>query len=293
MNRMIFRICLCAFLLLATADLNAQKTVTRSGSYTYPVPENVSLEDAKKVALEKARIQVIADEFGTIVDMTSMTQIKDSDETSSVEMVSYGLSDVKGEWIEDVESPEYEISYDQGVLLVTVTVKGRIREIVSADIDFKAKILRNGVEDRFEDSDFRNGDDFFISFLSPVNGYLAVYLYDGQDMVYSLIPYSGQENGCFDIRRNQRYVLFSPQNASSDISPYVVDEYQLTASADKEVNLIYVIFSPNKFTKALDDASGEFMPRSLDYKSFQKWLVKCRNRDVEMRVQRKSITISR
>lgn len=289
MNRILKSICLCALMFLGVADMYAQRTVTRGGTYTYPIPENISIADAKIIALEKARLQVIADEFGTIVDMTTMTEVYDSDERSSVEMISYGESEVKGEWIEDVEVPEYSIDFNQGVLMVTVTVKGKIRQIVSADIDFNAKVLRNGMEERFESYDFKHGDQLYMSFRSPVNGYLAVYLYDGQEMVYCLLPYIRQEDGCFSIKRNEEYILFSPDGSSSDI----VDEYNLTASRDKEVNLIYVIFSPNKFTKALDDSSGEELPRSLDYKSFQKWLVKCRNKDVEMRVQRKTVKITR
>ena len=148
---------------MGVADMYAQRTVTRGGTYTYPIPENISIADAKIIALEKARLQVIADEFGTIVDMTTMTEMYDSDERSSVEMISYGESEVKGEWIEDVEVPEYSIDFNQGVLMVTVTVKGKIRQIVSADIDFNAKVLRNGMEERFESYDFKHGDQLYMS----------------------------------------------------------------------------------------------------------------------------------
>lgn len=293
MNRMWIRIVVSVFVLLCASDVYAQRIVTRGGSYTFPVPENVSIDEAKLMALEKARIQVIADEFGTIVDMTTMTEVRGSEDASSVEMISYGESEVKGEWLEDVDEPEFKVDYDGGILSVTVTVKGKIREIVSAEIDFQAKVLRNGTEDRFEDHDFKHGDDLYLSFRSPVDGSLAVYLYDGQGEAFCLLPYVGQEEGCFNIRRNERYVLFSSKNTPEEVPSHIVDEYNLTASKDKEVNLIYVIFSPNKFTKALDDFGDELLPRSLDYKSFQKWLVKCRNRDKEMRVQRKTITISR
>lgn len=282
-------ICLC----LISVNTYAQRIVTGKGTYTYPIPENISIEDAKTIVLEKARLQVIADEFGTIVDMTTVTEVANSNGNSSVEMMSFGESEVKGEWIEDIAAPEFKIDYNHGCLSITVTVEGKIREIVCADIDFSAKVLRNGVEDRFEGCDFRHGDDLYMSFQSPIDGYLAVYLYTGEDDAYCLLPYIGQTEGYFNVKRNKKYILFSADNASEGLSSAVVDEYNMTASRSKEINLIYIMFSPNKFVKALDNDSDGVLPRSLDYKSFQKWLIKCRNRDKEMRVQRKTITISK
>lgn len=293
MNKYILNILISFFLGLFSVNLSAQRIVTGKGTYSYPVPESKSIDEAKIIAIEKARLQVIADNFGTVVDMSTMTEVRNVNDMSSVEMISYGESEVKGEWIEDISEPVFAISYEQGKLFLTITVEGKIREIVSADIDFKAKVLRNGVEERFEGYDFKDGDDLYLSFISPIDGYLAVYLYNGEDDTYCLLPYIAQSEGCFNIRRNRQYILFSSEKVSEGILPNMVDEYNMTASSSKEVNLIYIIFSPNRFTKALDDGSDEYLPRSLDYKSFQKWLIKNRNRDKEMRVQRKTITISK
>lgn len=293
MNNTIIRLLLSFFFCIISVNLSAQRIMAGKGTYTYPVPENISIEEAKLIAVEKARLQVIADKFGTIIDMTTMTEVRNVDSKSSVEMVSFGESEVKGEWIEDVIAPEFRIDYNQGGLFITVTVEGKIREIVSADIDFKAKVLRNGLDDRFEGYDFKHGDDMFMSFISPIDGYLAVYLYDGNNDAYCLLPYMAQNTGFFNVKRNKRYVLFSSADVSEGVSPNMVDEYNMTASKSREVNLLYVIFSPNKFVKALDNDNREVLPRSLDYKSFQKWLVKNRGRDKDMRVERKMITISR
>lgn len=289
----IIRLLLSFFFCVISVNLSAQRIMTGKGTYTYPVPENQSIEEAKSAALEKARIQVIADNFGTVVDMTTITEVGNSNGKSSIEMMSFGESEVKGEWIEDTSAPEYKIDYNQGVLSITVTVEGKIREIVCADIDFSAKVLRNGTDDRFEGYDFKQGDDLFFSFKSPVDGYLAIYLYTGEDTAYCLLPYIGQNEGYFSVKRNKKYILFSASNASEGISPTIVDEYNMTASKSKEVNHLYIMFSPNKFVKALDNDNEGVLPRSLNYKSFQKWIIKCRNRDKEMRVQRKLITISK
>lgn len=293
MNNRIISVLTFVIFSLISMTVSAQRIATGKGTYTYPVPESKSIEEAKIIATEKARLQVIADKFGTIVDMSTMTEVRNVDEVSSIEMISYGESEVKGEWIEDISEPVFSINYENEKLYITVTVEGKIREIVSADIDFMARVLRNGTEDHFEDYDFKEGDDFYLSFVSPVDGYLAVYMYNGDDDAYCLLPYMAQSEGCFGIKRNRRYVLFSSEKASDGIFSNIVDEYRLTASSSKEVNLIYIIFSPNKFVKALDAGSDENLPRNLDYRSFQKWLIKSRNRDKEMRVQRKTITISK
>ena len=72
-----------------------------------------------------------------------------------------------------------------------------------------------------------------------------------------------------------------------------MDEYMLTCSNGIELNKLYIIFSPNIFTKAVDtlgDTSD--MPRLLGYNEFHQWLSKCRTRDTQMTLITKDITIS-
>lgn len=46
------------------------------GEYTYHVPDNVSLEEGKRTALERAKIQALADAFGTLVSQNNSTIVK-------------------------------------------------------------------------------------------------------------------------------------------------------------------------------------------------------------------------
>lgn len=115
--------------LLASASIYAQKTVKVDAEYTYVAPENVSLEQAKQTALDRAKIQTIADEFGTIVSQQNSTIVKNQNGESSVDMLSLGGSEIKGEWIETLSDPLYTIDYTPAGLAITVKVKGRIREI--------------------------------------------------------------------------------------------------------------------------------------------------------------------
>jgi len=271
----------------------AQKLQTAGGSYVYYAPENVSLEAAKQTALERAKIQIIADKFGTIVSQSSTTRTNIRNGKTQTDFQLLGGSEVKGEWIETLGEPRYEITYAQGMLVVKVHVEGRVREIASAGVDFKARVLRNGIEEKFESDEFRDGDDLFLAFQAPVEGYLTVYLYDG-DQVYCLLPYRAEGNGSVKIDANQRYLFFSCKHPTKGVAPDCIDEYTLTCSRTMELNKLYVIFSPHPFTKAVDSEGGsETTPRMLDFDSFQTWLVKCRKRDVEMRMEIKNLTITK
>ncbi len=277
-------------LLIISLPVLSQKIKTVEGEYTYHAPENVTLEEAKRTALDRAKIQALADVFGTIVSQTNTTRMENRNGSSDVDFLSIGGSEVKGEWIETVDEPQYNISYEQGMLVVKVSVKGKAREIVSAQIDIKAKVLRNGTEDKLESDEFRDGDDLYLSFVSPVSGYLAVYLVDAEQKAYCLLPYRSQTDGIYKVEANRRYVFFNIKEAPPQEHQYV-DEYVMTCSRSSEYNQIYVIFSPQPFAKAADNTLSETLPGVLNYKELQKWLTKYRKKDKSMNVIKKSIII--
>lgn len=268
----------------------SQKIKTVSGEYTYYVPENIDLEKAKQIALERVKIQLIADEFGTIVSQNNSTTVKNRNGKSDIDFISIGGSEVKGEWIETIGEPNFKPSFENGQLIINVHIKGKIREIVSANIDFKALVLRNGTEDKYEDDTFKSGDDLFLSFISPISGYVIVYLVDNNGTAFCLLPYQNQEQGNVNIKANERYVFFSEKLSPQDLKAYV-DEYTMTCSHSQEINQICVVFSPNTFVKATDGKKEECLPRELSNEDFQKWLVSCRVKDKDMVYKTFPITI--
>ncbi|MDE5571680.1 MAG: DUF4384 domain-containing protein, partial [Prevotella sp.] len=258
---------------------------------TYYAPENVTLEQAKATALDRAKIQAIADAFGAIVSQTNSTRVENHSGETTVDFLSIGGSDVRGEWIETISEPQYEISYEQeGILVVRASAKGRVREIVSAAIDISARVLRNSTEDRFESEEFRSGDDLYLSLVSPVDGYLAVYLVDAEQRVFCLLPYRSQHDGIYKVVANHRYLFFNINKGEPQERQYV-DEYRMTCEHSSELNQLYIVFSPQPFAKAADNATAETLPRELDFKEFQKWLVKCRTKDKQMLSISKKIVI--
>lgn len=276
-----------------TLPINAQKTETIEGEYVYYVPDNISKEEAKRTALEQAKLQAMADEFGTNMsqELISISDIQDGKSRSDFHSIS--ASEVLGEWIETIGEPIYNIVYLGEQLVITCKVKGKARKIVSAGIDFKAKILRNGKEDKFESNKFKNGDDFYLSFQSPVKGFLAVYL-EADEQVFCLLPYSDQDDGIYPIDNKKRYLFFDTNSAPEKEKAFV-DEYTMTTNHSSEQNIVYIIFSPNEFTKALDSdkvIQDELLrPRQLPRKDFLNWLAKCRKHDTKMSALKIGITI--
>lgn len=283
---------LLILLMIISLPAFSQKMKTVEGEYTYHAPENVTLEEAKRTALDRAKIQALADAFGTIVSQTNATRMENRNGKSDVDFLSIGGSEVKGEWIETIGQPDYNISYEQGMLVVKVSVKGKAREIVSAQIDIVAKILRNGTEDKFESDEFRSGDDLYLSFMSPVSGYLAVYLVDAEQTAYCLLPYRNQNDGIYKVDANRRYLFFNIKEAPAQERQYV-DEYVMTCSRSSEYNQIYVVFSPQPFAKAADNAAVELLPRELSFENFQKWLVRNQKADKDMQIRQALIQIKK
>lgn len=282
-------------MLIICVGLSAQQTKKVRGEYTYYAPENVTLEEAKRTALERLKTQLIAEEFGTVVAQANTTFVENTDGKSSIDFQSLAASEVKGEWIETIGEPKYDISYEQGMLVVKVEVEGRIREILAAKAEFMAKILRNGTEDRFESSEFKDGDELYLSFSSPTDGYVSVYLIDTKRDAYCLLPYPEDKDGKMFVEHGKRYVFFSiKEKSKKETTP--VNEYKMTCDKGMESNFIYIIFSPNGFTKASDAVveqaeDEDELPRMLPFTDFQNWLERCRRRDKEMTLEVRQITI--
>lgn len=286
-NRLVVS-CMCMFSFVCCFS---QKIKTVDGEYTYIVPENVDLEKAKQTALERVKIQIIADEFGTIISQSNSTSVKNKNGKSNVDFISLGGSDVKGEWIETIGTPVFKTEIHDDQLVVSVKIRGKIREITSAKVDFSAHILRNGTEDKFEDDVFKSGDDLFLSFVSPVSGYV-VYLVDANNTAFCLLPYQNQEQGNVTVKANERYVFFSTKLASEGLRQFT-DEYTMTCSHTQELSQIYVVFSQNPFVKAVDSKNTELLPRELSNKDFQKWLSTNRIKDKFMTYKRYSLVINK
>jgi hypothetical protein len=283
-------------LMLCILPAFASKSVKITGEYTYYMPENVTLEQAKQTALLRARLAGLSEEFGMLVGQDITTVLENINGESSASVYLQTMSNVKGEWLRDLEKAKFHISCQDEMIVVHVIVKFEAREIKSSAIDFEAKLLRNGMEDKFESNSFKSGDDFYLSFMAPQNGYLAVYLVKG-DVTQCLLPYREQTDGICRVRANKRYVFFSRKE---DENPYT-DEYVMMPDKPVENDVIYVIFSPNEFSKAVDVQSDQTIevegtngfPRKLSSEKFLAWLSNLKLHDERLSGKAMTITISK
>ena len=148
---------------------------------------------------------------------------------------------MRGEWIEDVDEPQVDVTYEQDMLVVTARVRGRTRPVTTAQVQVEVRLLRNGTEPRYESGEFRAGDDLYLYFRTPAAGYVAVYLLDGE-AAYCLLPYARDPAGTMQVGNDRPHVFFSADLADEAVKPYV-DELYLTATQPVEHNTVCVIFS--------------------------------------------------
>lgn len=275
----------------------AQKSKRVTGEYIYVVPKNISQEEAEHIALEQAKQDAIDKAFGTLISRTNITRQETHNGESTIDVSSLGESLSKGEWVRTIGEPVIEpIRTENGEFAIKCTIKGVVREITSAKTEFKAKVLCNGKEKRFESTDFNDGDQLFLSFQTPKDGYVAVYLLGTNHDVTCLLPYASDGDGQEPVKHGVDYIFFEPKETLIDGWIRVADEsskaINLYCDEKTEINKMYIIFSPTPFTKAVDyaDKNGN---RSLPENDFLKWLGEHRSIDSQMAVETIDIRISK
>lgn len=278
------RVIAISFTLLLSAALYAQRTEKVEKTILYHADKHQTIEHAKMMAIEEAKAMAIDSVFGTNVNSSASNIIHIGEGKDINEFVQISNTNVRGRWVKDLMEPRFgKIWYESNMLNIYVTVKGRVREIKSAPIPCHVKVLCNGTDDRYESDDFKHRSNLYLSFSSPVDGYLVVYLVDEHHDAYRALPYFKQNAGAYQIKGNTEYIFFSEKLAREEDKPYV-EEYSLTADRDVETNLLYVIFSPNKFSHPVDKCvdDGEYHPNSLSWKEFQEWFSRSMNQDNDM-----------
>ena len=285
------RLVMCLISLMLAMPLYSADIKTVSGEFTFVGDGSQSPVECRRLALEGAKLQALAREFGTVVSQDVYQRETSGTKNDDTYFASMSSTEVKGEWIADDGDPVYETFFDaDGNIVVKCRIKGKARAISNESVDFSASILRNGKESKNADTSFRDGDDMYLSFLSPVDGYVAAFLV-GDDMeVYRLLPYGGDESGQVKVRHGKPYLFFD--SASNDNPGCQVDEYRLTASTDVERNSIYVIFSTSPFSLRADRKVSSELPPRQSFREFSKWLADSRRHDTKMGVKVMHIEIT-
>ena len=265
-----------------------------SGECIYYGDPNMSPKEAMAVAIENAKAQVIAREFGTLITQTILQEEGLTNGKENNFFMQLNASEVKGEWLEDTKEPEAKIidTTHEGVLVIKAIVEGRAKAISHEASDFEVLTLRNGTEKRMADVNFKEGDKLYLYFKAPADGYMAAYLIDENQNTFCLLPYEDDSDGQLPIIHGKEYFFFSSKH---DTDFNLEDGLLITCEDERvELNRIYVIYSPNPFVKAIDQQGNVlenelYRPRQLSLTEFTRWMIKLCSRD--KKVGRKVIPI--
>lgn len=276
--------------LWALPMLAANDIVRVSATYEY-VSDNPreTPEQAEKTAFERAKQKALGDKFGVDVASVTNTLTVNNARESQTNVFALGGTAVRGEWIETIKEDVLDKQFSKGFWVVRVHVEGRARNYATEKADIQFTLVKD-IQDLESPVTFRDGNDFYMRFSSPVAGYLCVYLIDETQHAYCLLPYMSQQTGSQPVSANKEYVFFSSRTDKN------AQEYTLTCERSSEQNALYVIFSPNEFIKAADKEGGknfrdEQLPRELTYESFLKWLTRIQTKDPQLVVRPTVISI--
>ncbi len=193
-----------------------------------------------------------------------------------------GTTKVKGEWVETIDEPKFtegfrEIKGDNGKqmeLWITCNIKGRAKEATpKANIETYTLSYPNAASKSFT---FHTGDNLYLYFKSPVNGYLSVYLDDGKN-IYKILPYNDMTSeSCVKVIADKEYVFFS-KSKEHNYFGNSIDELELFTPLKIESNKIHVLFSESIYQKPmLTEAKvleGDYLrPKSLSRQQCADWI---------------------
>ena len=279
-----------SLLLLLPLSLSAKgpRTYRESGSYTFVYPTNIAATEIKVRAIHDAKTAILEAKFGRDISQHNSLKIINGDNESKTEFNTFSTSNVDGRWLETIGEPIVEIiniDLDKGLYVVEVFIEGIIQERTSAVIDIDARLLRNGTDLRYEDTNFRDGDYIHLYFRTPTDGYITIFLDDNDGHVVYLRQYKNSSEAT-RVDALKTYTLLK----SDDYYDNVV-EYNLSCdSGIEDYNTIHIIFSPNYYTIS-ESMVLEDEIYTMESITFNKWLGKLQQQDSNITHKAINITI--
>jgi hypothetical protein len=202
----------------------AQKIKTESGTSQIRVEKNMSKETALRKVEELAKINAIENAFNTYVEQEASLTVNSG--RSDFRII--GTTKVKGEWIETIDKKYIEETKEEkgqfGIektLWITCKITGKIKEATpKANIEF---LTLSCPKQNCRSTTFTSGEQLYVYFRSPLDGYLSIYLDDGNS-VSRILPYSSTPStSTIKVKADKEYMLFSP----SETEFGKVDELEL------------------------------------------------------------------
>lgn len=288
--RRIMTLAIAIVALVISIDANAADDKAISGSYTYYGHPGMTMVEARERALEGAQNEALRNEFGTLVSQDVVQTNEIVNDKEKMAFLSSTQSTVRGEWIATTGTPQYEESYENGVPVVTCTVKGRGRKLSNKAPELIANAL-NAPDKRSVTSKFENEQDIFVYIKSPERDVFAMVCLEDEDgTVYKMFPYPTTPAQA-TMKKGYDYILFDKDRPGGDLGKF--EEESLYITTDKlALNRLYVVYSPNYFRKGAwnhdADADLDVMPT----RDFNKLMIDLRRADEEMGMKVINLSVS-
>lgn len=268
---MVRLVILISFMFLPFSYANSKVKMEKcGGTYPYYYSESISHAEAKAKAVENAIIMALADKYGTTVTSQSLLELTNNgDRFNQVSRLH-----VKGKLVKHLHEPKISAPvFADNLFKIDVTVNFFATAIEYAPTEFVAKVLRNGQEDKFESDVFANGDKFYMSILSPKEGYVAIFFED-KETVNCMLPYMDEDEP-FHVSKGEKYVFFNKAN----------NTYHVVCGEEAEINYIHILFSSRKFI------DGDIV-REMQPAKFRGWLGVRQSYDENLQIQSIMIKIN-
>ncbi|GAB4329898.1 MAG: hypothetical protein OHK0038_04040 [Flammeovirgaceae bacterium] len=248
--------------------------------YTLLLEEGDCIGEFKQKVINGAKIKALADEFGTLISQGTDLGLNNENDKVNTHFQLLQMSEVKGEWIETTKEKliwEIREENNQQYIYLTCQIEGIAQKKKESTHDFE--IITSKCEDyeKCESTVFKNGDDFFVAFKSPTNGYLSLF-WKEENEVFRLFPYISSDvpTGGVRVKENIQYWIFSSKGIESfsDLNPREIDEIRLSTNGKERLFCeLIVIFSENPFPKPILSERSNGI-KTLSYNDLQKWITK-------------------
>ncbi|MBX3101517.1 MAG: hypothetical protein KF690_03315 [Bacteroidetes bacterium] len=271
-------------------------------------PSPAAINEAKKEVRQLAMIDALEKTYGAVVYRSNSTTVTNESAGSRARTFSrfnmIANTYVKGDWVRTLNETytEEEVYYDpkgrvskkakrkgRTEYIVRCSISGLARELKSPPVRFEAQPLYCATNSDCITHDFHTGDQLYLRFRSPADGWLSLWL-DDQEYAYCLMPYlqmpRDQASG-MRVEAGKEYLLFSPDARHYPFTqPGIpIDEMVLHTGSQQVISeRIFVVFSPEPYNKPLLEASrqvtnrmdsalrGFQFPRKIVSEDFQEWL---------------------
>ena len=293
-------------LLFIACSAFGQRVVEMAGEAQVRMESDMSKEDAMELARQQAMINAINNAFGSYVEQDSDMDL----ENGKAEFKIIGHTQVKGDWLKTLKESFKEESRiirssagKETEIWINCRIKGVIREIIKPQVVLTIE-PRNCLDELCRTYHFNSGAPMFLSFSSPVDGFLSIYIVEEDHTAYRLLPYQEMPElylHAIPVKADHEYMFFAygeSYNYFEDFSYLMIDEIYLETEKEKEFLDLYVIFSPENYQKPVLKASeniSEFyeLPKMLAEEEFMEWLQDSRVFDPEFQYNRITLTVSK